>query len=418
MSDDGDFPLDIEQIESTPLGRAQIGIRVIGRWRGRARMPDQRAFLVLEVEGRRHRFPAMEEPRRSRLHRSNSWSATFALPAWLEPSPSQQMSLWLGSYELQLPTVLVAEPEEAEMVNPAEQEPAAREPFVRDEQVVDEQVVDEQVVDEQVVDEQVVDEQVVDEQVVDERSPEPERPPVTEERREPAVAPRAADPRPAASVATGATEAIVAALRAELQQRAAAEAQLRARLTATKAELDGRVTHQTALEATQKELRSELQQLVPLIEEESARRAEVESRAEALAAELAELHQRVEKANSSRTALVQQAAKLSDELLQLRGAAEQHDAERVLFEARTAELTAEVEALGRQVAQSEVGRESASAEVTALRAELDRLGAELVDARGSRGAGVGLSEAQSLLVEARAVTARLRAGNNDQGNGG
>jgi hypothetical protein len=388
MSDDGDFPLDIEQIESTPLGRAQIGIRVIGRWRGRARMPDQRAFLVLEVEGRRHRFPAMEEPRRSRLHRSNSWGATFALPAWLEPRLPEQMSLWLGNYELQLPSIMVAEPGEAETVNPADQEPVAREAFVEDEQVVHEP------------------------------SPEPEQAPATEERREQPVAPRTADPQPTASVATGATEAIVAALRAELQQRAAAEAQLRAQLTATKAELDGRVTHQTELEATQKELRSELQQLIPLIEEESARRAEVESRAEALAAELAELHGRVEEANSSRTRLVQQAAKLSDELLQLRGSAEQHDAERVLFEARTTELTGEVDALGRQLAESEVGRESANAEVAALRAELDRLGAELVDARTSRGAGVGLTEAQSLLMEARAVTARLRAGNNDQGNGG
>ncbi len=69
MSNDGDFPLEVEQIESAPLGRAKIGIRVTGHWRGRGRMHEQRAFLVLEVDGRRHRFPAMQEPRRSRLHR-------------------------------------------------------------------------------------------------------------------------------------------------------------------------------------------------------------------------------------------------------------------------------------------------------------------------------------------------------------
>jgi hypothetical protein len=392
MSDDGDFPLDVEQIESTPLGRAQIGIRVTGRWRGRARMAEQRAFLVLEVEGRRHRFPAMEEPRRSRLHRSNSWGATFALPAWLEPRLPERMSLWVGGHELQLPSILVAESEEVEMVRPAEQESGAQEPFVDGEYLVD------------------------DEEVMHAESRDAE-PVATEERREPASAPRAAAPEPAPPRATGASDAIVGALRAELQQRAAAEAQLRAQLTATKAELDGRAGHQTELETTHEALRSELEQLVLLIEEESARRVELESRAEALAAEAGELHKRVEEANSSRTRLVQQAAKLSDELLQLRGAAEQHDAERVLFEARTAELTGQVDALGRQLAESEVGRESASAEVTALRAELDRLGAELADARGSRGAGAGLSEAQSLLMEARAVTARLRAG-NDQDNGG
>jgi hypothetical protein len=393
MSDDGDFPLDVEQIESTPLGRAQIGIRVTGRWRGRARMPEQRAFLVLEVEGRRHRFPAMEEPRRSRLHRSNSWGATFALPAWLEPRLPERMSLWVGSHELELPSILVGESEEAEMVKPAEQEPGAQEPLVDGEYLVD------------------------DEEVVHDESPDAVPPAVAEERREQAAAPRPAAPEPAAPAVTAASEAIVGALRAELQQRAGAEAQLRAQLTATKAELDGRAAHQTELETTHEALRSELQELVSLIEEESGRRVELESRAEALAAEAGELHKRVEEANSSRTRLVQQAAKLSDELLQLRGAAEQHDAERVLFEARTAELTGQLDALGRQLAESEVGRESASAEVAALRAELDRLGAELADARGSRGASAGLSEAQSLLMEARAVTARLRAG-NDQDNGG
>jgi hypothetical protein len=401
MSDDGDFPLDVEQIESTPIGRAQIGIRVTGRWRGRARMPVQRAFLVLEVEGRRHRFPAMEEPRRSRLVRSNSWGATFALPAWLEPRLPEQMTLWLGSYELELPSILVAQSGEAETVNPSEEESAARESFVDDEQFVHE---------ESPAAAQPAAAQPAAAQ------PAAAQPAAAEERRDQAAPPRAADPERATSGARGANDAIVAALRAELQQRATAEAQLRAQLTATKAELGGRADHQTELEATQKELRSELEQLVPLIEEESARRAEVESRAEALAMEVAELHQRVEEANSSRTRLVQQAAKLSDELVQLRGTAEQHDAERVLFEARTAELTGQVDALGRQLAESEVGRESAAAEVAGLRAELDRLGAELADARGSRGAGAGLSEAQSLLMEARAVTARLRAG-NDQSNG-
>ncbi|HWE33955.1 MAG TPA: hypothetical protein VG410_10750 [Solirubrobacteraceae bacterium] len=372
MIDDGDFPLELEQIESTPLGRAKIGVRVTGRWRVRGRPADQRAFLVLQVDGRRHRFPAMQEPRRSRLSRSNAWSATFALPAWLEPRLPEQMSLWLGSYELELPSILIAPSDQADTVKPTQEEPVA------------------------------------EDDSVNEQPPAAAEVPVDEEPREPAVPAPAADPAPVAPVTPGASEATVAALRAELRQRAATEAQLRAQLTSTKAELDGRVTHQTELEATHEALRSELQQLVSLVEEESGRRAEVEARAEARAAEVAELQERVEEANSSRTKLVQQAAKLSDEVIQLRAAAEEDSAERVLLEARTAELTGQVDALGRQLAESDVGRESANAEVAGLRAELDRLGAELVDARNSRAAGAGLSDAQSLLIEARAVTARLR----------
>lgn len=286
MTDEVQFPLEIEQIECAPLGQAKIAIRVTGRWRGRGRTPDSRAFLVLDIDGRRHRFPAMLEPRRPRLVRPGSWGASFALPARFE-SQLANVSLWFGDVEVELPAISVSS------AALPEGEPALGDI--------------------------------------------------------PAEGPDAVAPAPAADAPAAET---VAALRAGLQQRTAIAAQLRAELAATKAELEERVAHQAELESTQAELRAELEQLLALIEEDGA--------------------------------------------------------ERVLLEARTRELAGELESLRAELAQSLVARDVAAGEAAGLRAEFDRLGAELSHARRSELTGAGLREAQSLLVEAKAATARLR----------
>jgi hypothetical protein len=288
MTDEGQFPLEIEQIECEPLGQAKLAIRVTGRWRGRRRMQDSRAFLVLDADGHRHRFPAMLEPRRPRFVKPASWGASFALPARYETQLAN-VSLWFGDVELELPAISfrsAASPNG----EPAVGEIPAQEPEAM------------------------------------------------------ASAPAPEKDSPAAET--------VAALRAGLQQRAAIAAQLRAELAATKAELEQRASHQAELDSTQADLRDELDELLALIE--------------------------------------------------------QDDAERVLLEARTRELAGQLESLRAELAKSEVARDEAAGEAAGLQAEIDRLGAELAQARRSDRAGAGLLEAQSLLGDAKAATARLR----------
>jgi len=203
----------------------------------------------------------------------------------------------------------------------------------------------------------------------------------------PASEPPVPEP-PARAESADRREGTIAALRAELEQRAASEAQLRGALAGASAELEGRVAQQTALEATQMELRRELEGLLALVEQDSASlRAELERAA-------------------------REAVHLRDELLQLRSVTEREGAERVLLEARTGELSGQLVALRTELAQSDVARLAALSEAAGLRAELERLGTELAHAHGTNSVGDGLSEAQSLLVEARAVTARLREANS------
>jgi chromosome segregation ATPase len=69
----------------------------------------------------------------------------------------------------------------------------------------------------------------------------------------------------------------------------------------------------------------------------------------------------------------------------------------------------EASALREQLAAAQVSRDAAIGEAGGLRAELERLGAELTVIREQMTAhGGDLGEAQRLLVDARALTERLR----------
>ena len=177
---------------------------------------------------------------------------------------------------------------------------------------------------------------------------------------------RAGDPRsgPLAEVLLKQT---VCALRAELEERAVGSAQLRGALADSQAELEARAVTQTRLEAAQSELRQELGELVRLIESESARRSGLESQAEVMATRIAELEQKL------------------------------------------GELGAELSALRVSLATATVSRDAAVSEAAGLRVELDRLGIELTSAREQAGSHAGeLAEAQTLLSDARALSAQLR----------
>jgi uncharacterized coiled-coil DUF342 family protein len=349
VAEESGHPLTVEHVEAEPLGHDKIVIRVTGRWESRKRVTDARTFLVVESEGRRHRFPAMPEVRKRGLGRHQDWTASFTVPAWLDPRHEARMSLWLGDEEVSLPEVVEAPPEPADV-------PAGN----------------------------------------GKTGPSEHRP--------------------------GGDPATVSALRAELRERVTAEAQLRGQLAAANAQLDARTEHQSELAATHVDLRQELEQLLALIEHERTERTEVESRAVVLAAEVVEFETRVADLTASRDQLTEETAKLRleleraareavrlrDELVELRSATEQEGAERSLLESRANQLSAELLGLRSELAQSEVTCEAAVSEAEGLRSELEQLGSSLARAREITSNSAGLDEAQALLNEARAVTARLR----------
>jgi len=412
MSDESTPPIEVDRIDCAPLGRAKIAVRVGGRYRGRRRVSDARAFLVVEAEGRRHRFPAMPEPRRPRIGRPGSWGATFALPSWLEPHLGGAMSLWIGNVVIPLAGVSCvprlpdgpADAASTEVDAEATLDGSDRRGHPEDEPVAEIVTVERRKTPR------------------DPNSELPERRRPSEVAQEPAGSSDTVRSLPATGEDPSELQAMIDALRAELRKRSAVEAQLRGELAGTKAQLDDRTAHQTALEATQGELREQLAELLELVERESGQRSEVESRAMVLAGEVAELQERLAELTLARDQVAEEtghlraeleraareAVHLRDELVQLRAAAEEEGAERILLEARIGELSQQLQGLRAELAQREVAREAALGEAAGLRDELERLGAELSHARNSKVGDNGLSEARSLLDEARAATARLR----------
>jgi hypothetical protein len=80
-------------------------VQIHGRWRTRKRPQHDQLMLVVEADGRRHRFPAIPQPRRLRLARPRTWSGSFALPAWLGPRLKGHTTLMLGGLSVPLPGV-------------------------------------------------------------------------------------------------------------------------------------------------------------------------------------------------------------------------------------------------------------------------------------------------------------------------
>lgn len=192
-------------------------------------------------------------------------------------------------------------------------------------------------------------------------------------------------------------EALCAAVRVELEERAAGEAQLRGQLADARAELAARSAIQTRLEAAQDELRDAIEELRRLVEHEVARRAQLESAAEEAAARVVELE------------------------AELAGARRDQEAE---LAAARGELEAELAGARRDLAACIVSRDAANSEAQGLRCELDRLGAELAVAREESDRHGDLAEARAMLVEAHELNMRLRAAgrepadrNGDQAHG-
>ena len=376
--------LEVDAVECSPVGRGKVLVRVQGRWRGgRRRALDSRTMLVVEDEGRRHRFPAVPQPRRPRIGRGGSgWSASFSIPAWLAPHLEGQMTLSIGDSRVPVPPIAFTS---------AEVSMSARDDGSDLQRAGDSGRLETGNLDAST-------ERVAEVEGAGSAADSPTGAGGHDAPSE-GVESAADPPLEAASVSgAGGTETppdaaddfsaidrggpeAISALRAELRERAGALARIHGVLADLQAQLEARTANQTRLESIQAELGTELGRLRELVEQEATQRSDVESRALTLAAQVDEQQQQLQDLRSGQAGIVHQRDSLVHEVSSLRS----------------------------QLATSEVGREAARTEAEGLRAELDRLGSELAAAREQVGGRQGgLAEAEALLSEARALTARLR----------
>jgi hypothetical protein len=406
--------LRIERANSWRIDDETVLVSLSGRWSGPAHESAGDELLVVEVSGRRYRYPARSQGAESPMAVAGPrfWTASFELPAWAEPRSAGQASVWIGSSAIEVPPV-GREPEAGREATSAPapahalqfaQAPAADSPSWP--------------------------------------APAPVRP-----RGEPAAEDSRSGP-----LAELLLRETVSGLRSELRARAIELGQARGALADARARLDAGAASQEQMNATHAELRAELRQLSELVEHEGVRRAELErardaervtasrqledyersvgdleqlvserdaalellvsERDAALELLVSERDAAVEQAMSERDAALEQASERDaalQELAMLR-ASTQHDVEaREDLECRAGQLSDELVQAQAELAAANASRDGALSEATGLRVELDRLGGELAGAReqlGRRGGELG--QARALLADARALAARLR----------
>jgi DNA repair exonuclease SbcCD ATPase subunit len=96
-----EIPLEVDRIESSRADADTIRLRLAGRWLDPAGAVEEE-LLVVQVDGRRHRFPATRDPQ---PRGSGAWSASFELPVWAEPRHAGQAALWLGDAVIPVPSL-------------------------------------------------------------------------------------------------------------------------------------------------------------------------------------------------------------------------------------------------------------------------------------------------------------------------
>jgi chromosome segregation ATPase len=454
-------PLAIDRVERARAKHDQVRLRLSGRWLTDALAEHQPTLLVVQLHGRRLRFPAGEDGGEDMPEAAAGapFAASFTVPDWAVPEQPGQAVLWVGETVVPVPPPgMAASPPPLPTPPPAAAESgsasapaAAREP-----------------------------------------------------------ADPAAGPAPAGSpsgrsgpLAQLLHKETVTALHAELEQRTAESARLRSALAAARSDLQGGSSARSDLELAHSELREELQRLMGVA---SDQRDEFEQRlADAVAErerlsgelagsgeELAGVREAVARAETELAGVREELALASEELERVRdelvdATTEQgRSAERLVelreelvrareagedrlasarsdFDQQLAAARSEAEAaieaaraeteamlaatrshsdsrvtaaeaqvarlnqrltelqdderhrfeesarLREQLAASQISRDAALGEAEGLRAELDRLGTELAVVREQSGPpGGDLSEARQLLADARALTQRLR----------
>jgi predicted nucleic acid-binding Zn-ribbon protein len=381
-----DIPIAIDRVDCRRRDRDGVDLRLTGRWLNGAEQTGTDPLLVVQVQGRRHRFAAERD---SHPLQAGAWEATFRIPPWAQPRHEGQAALWVGTSVVPVP-VPGASGDGSHAHHHLPPPPTLSEVGAGPGDVG--------------------------------------TPPALSEARgwplDVAPPPADADPSrlaqsPDPAVDAGRTGPLaellfkesVSALHAELEQRSAEVARLQGSLADAVSELEARTSRQAALESAHTDLRAELQDLMSAVTVQrdtyERRLSEAEDRAAVaeaerdrvrgeLEAERARIAAQFADLNAARDAGAAEAADLRDRL----GAAasgRQHHA-------------AELSALRDQLAAAQVSRDAAAGEVAGLRAELERLGSELAITREHQSAqGADLGEAQRLLAEARSLSEQLRS---------
>jgi hypothetical protein len=105
----GTTSVGIESVEWLDGGAGNLTVRITGRWRrrrglvGADSVPPRPTMLVIEIDGRHHRFPATPEPVSVSGPSPGMWRLSFSVPATIAP---QLGHTWLafGSVTVPLPT--------------------------------------------------------------------------------------------------------------------------------------------------------------------------------------------------------------------------------------------------------------------------------------------------------------------------
>jgi predicted nucleic acid-binding Zn-ribbon protein len=412
-----DTPVAIDRVDCTRSDRDGVELRLTGRWLGPAESSGSEPLLVVQVQGRRHRFtPAAD----GHPLAPGAWEATFRIPPWAQPRHEGQAALWVGTAVVPVPMPGAS----ADGIHRLPPPPALGEARAWPPEVA---------------------------------------PPPAEA--DPARLAEVADP----AVETGRTGPLaellfkesVSALHAELEERSAEVARLQGAVADARSELEARASRQSALESAHGDLRGELQELMGAV---TAQRDDYERRLAEAEERAATAEERLTGADAERERLTAERERLTAELERGRADGERaaeterrlQDAERALAAerdnvtraveaeraraaAQLADLSAardaaladaadlrrrlasaasgrqhhaaELSALRDQLAAAQVSREAAAGEVAGLRAELERLGSELAVTREHQSAhGADLGEAQRLLAEARSLSEQLRSG--------
>jgi len=329
----GPRPLDLERVQSSRAEAGELRLRLSGRWLAEPiDVSDGEELLVVNVEGRRHRFPASPDDHFDGDPAPGRWSASFKIPTWAEPREQGQAALWVGNAVIPVPPL--EQSREATAVLPPAPYPGRR-----------------------------------TQSGPPARVQRPAEPPADQPAGAEPVAPGtgAAEPPRSGPLADLLLRDTVAALRAELDERTADAAQIRAALSDAQSELEARSSRPDQLESTLAELRGELDRLREAVQDQHRQLRE-------RSAEVTELRDQVTAAEAA------------------------------------AELrSAEASALRVDLAAASVSRDAAISEAAGLRSELVRVGSELAVTRERVDAESGhLDEANRLLADARALAEELR----------
>jgi hypothetical protein len=188
----------------------------------------------------------------------------------------------------------------------------------------------------------------------------------------------------AVDVAPDTADPVIAALREELRQRIAEETGLRRELGQLRTQLEARARNANRLEQTHGELRDAVGELTARLQDDEGQRVALET---------------------SNTALEAANASLSAEVAGLRAALERAEDETARVAAERDAAVSELSDRYAELAAAKVSQETALEEVDELRRELERGEAALAEAE--RSGSSELEEAESLLAQTRALTARL-----------